>query len=108
MVLLLCIVLFTMLGCDIVKISRFENNLLKLATKILSKPEMDEFDNAHHKMQYLAGRWAAKEAIFKATGNKKMIVLNGSSGEPYVLNNPNIKISISHEREYAMAVALLI
>jgi holo-[acyl-carrier protein] synthase len=95
-----------MLGCDIVKVSRFENNLFKLANKILSESEIVEFNKATNKMQYIAGRWAAKEAIFKATGHRRMIVLNSTTGSPYVVNSPNIKVSISHEKEYAIAVAL--
>ena len=97
-----------MLGCDIVKVSRFKNNLSKLANKILSESEIVEFNKATNKIQYIAGRWAAKEAIFKATGHRKMTILNSTTGSPYVVNNSNIKISISHEKEYAIAVALLI
>ena len=97
-----------MIGCDIVKVSRFERNLSKLAFNILTAPELVEFTESMNKIQYLAGRWAAKEAIFKATGYKRMTVLNKSNGAPYVLNNSNIKISISHEKEYAMAIALMI
>lgn len=97
-----------MLGCDIVKVSRFKNNLSKLANKILSESELVEFNKATNKLQYIAGRWAAKEAIFKATGNRRMTILNSATGSPYVVNNPNIKISISHEKEYAIAVALLV
>ena len=97
-----------MIGCDIVKISRFKNNLIKLADNILSVREMEEFDLTSNKIQYLAGRWAAKEAIFKATGYKRMTVLNKSNGAPYVLDNPDIQISISHEKEYAIAFASIL
>jgi holo-[acyl-carrier protein] synthase len=97
-----------MIGCDIVKISRFKNNLIKLADNILSVREMEEFDLTSNKIQYLAGRWAAKEAIFKATGHKRMTILNKSNGAPYVLDNPDIQISISHEKEYAIAFALIL
>lgn len=97
-----------MVGCDIVKNSRFERNLDRLASNILTTLEIDEFNNSINKIQYIAGRWAAKEAIFKATGNKRMTVLNDQTGIPYVLGNSNIKISISHEKEYSMAIALMI
>jgi holo-[acyl-carrier protein] synthase len=97
-----------MIGCDIVKTSRFKNNLNRFACNILSEDEMVEFNTSANKIEYLAGRWAAKEAIFKATGKKRMIVLNKSSGEPYVLDNPDIKVSISHEKEYAISFALLL
>jgi holo-[acyl-carrier protein] synthase len=97
-----------MIGCDIVKVSRFERNLSKLAFNILTAPELVEFTESMNKIQYLAGRWAAKEAIFKATGHKRMTVLNKSNGAPYVLDNPNIQISISHEKEYAIAFVLIL
>ncbi len=77
-----------MLGCDIVKVSRFKNNLSKLANKILSESEIVEFNKATNKIQYIAGRWAAKEAIFKATGNKRMTVLSFSD----VLDNKNTAV----------------
>ena len=97
-----------MIGCDIVKVSRFERNLDRLASNILSNLEVKEFNLSANRIEYIAGRWAAKEAIFKATGNKRMTVLNDHNGAPYVLDNSNIKISISHEKEYAMAIALMI
>lgn len=96
-----------MIGCDIVKISRFENNLEKLAKHILTDEERVEYDKTMMKTQYLASRWAAKEAIFKVIGkSEKLSILNEVSGKPYVLNHIELSISISHEDDYCMAVAL--
>jgi len=96
-----------MIGCDIVKISRFKNNLDKLTNRILTSLEKEEYKLADSKLNYIAGRWAAKEAIFKLTNSlEKFSILNHANGSPYVFNHPNLYISISHEREYCMAVAI--
>jgi phosphopantetheinyl transferase (holo-ACP synthase) len=57
-------------------------------------------------MNYLAGRWAAKEAVFKAAGLNNAIILSHSNGSPYVKDREDIVVSISHERAYAVAVAV--
>lgn len=96
-----------MIGCDIVKISRFEINLERLAKHILTDKERIEYDKTLMKTEYLAGRWCAKEAIYKVVGKtEKLSILNEESGKPYVLNHSELYISISHEKEYCMAVAL--
>jgi holo-[acyl-carrier protein] synthase len=96
-----------MIGCDIVKISRFENNLDRLTNRILTSLEKEEYKLADSKLNYIAGRWAAKEAIFKLTNNsEKFSILNHVNGAPYVFNYPNLHVSISHEREYCIAVAI--
>ena len=61
----------------------------------------------------MAGKFAAKEAIFKARGTRSdwldFKILKRASGEPYVATAMpiDIKISISHEGEYAIAIALI-
>jgi holo-[acyl-carrier protein] synthase len=92
-----------MIGCDIVKISRLS---LNLSSKILTPCELQEYQEKHNKEHYLAGRWAAKEAIFKACGIKENLsILTDADGKPYVKEDRSIEISISHDTEYAMAVA---
>ena len=96
-----------MIGCDIIKISRFDKNLDRLKSKILNADEQKEFNKVKNKLEYIAGRWAAKEAIFKAANIKNVSILNNLDGSPYVANYPNIQISISHEKKYAIAFALV-
>ena len=71
---------------------------------------------------HYAGRFAAKEAIKKcilSTGKVDQIgfneieILPGKNGEPIVsliekLSYIKLKVSISHEKEYAIAMALII
>lgn len=62
------------LGTDVVQIRRikeaYERLGDKLAQRILSTHEMGDFKNfpASRKVEFLAGRFAAKEAIAKAAG----------------------------------------
>lgn len=65
---------------------------------------------------HLAGIFAAKEAIIKSYGKVKINnhnqieILHKITGEPYPkisgLTRKNIQVSISHSREYAIAIAL--
>lgn len=101
-------------GCDITNISRFEKNRDHLALKVLTQREKAYYDNVSEtrKLEYLAGRFAAKEAIFKAVGDATLTlsqieVLHDEHGKPICsLAHGKIHISISHEKEYAMAYAL--
>ena len=79
-----------MIGVDIVKISRFEN-----------------------KSEYLASRFASKEAYLKASGKmttklSSIETLNDSNGKPHLfVNNEEVgEVSISHDT-FAIAVVLL-
>jgi len=108
-------------GIDIVKIERFKSKT-KLAQRILSEEELDiynTYNNENAKMLFLAGRFAAKEAIFKCfkkgdlTANyRDFIILNDESGAPYVkskfLINQEVLISISHIDSTAISNCVLI
>jgi holo-[acyl-carrier protein] synthase len=101
-----------MLGIDIVEIARFTSD--KLANQILGEAENIEYQDAANKPAYLAKRFAAKEACIKATGLiihvSDIQILNKPSGAPYVvseyLEDYRIMLSISDEKDYAVAVAI--
>ena len=71
---------------------------------------------------HYAGRFAAKEAIKKCIISSEAIdqidftaieILNASNGAPVVspinnLSTTDVKVSISHESDYAIAMAILI
>jgi holo-[acyl-carrier protein] synthase len=110
------------IGTDIEEISRFRNkekteDFLK---KIYTEKELEYCFSKDRPAQHLAVRFAAKEAIIKAFGsiNKKILfnqieILNNEDRVPYVnigthlSENYKIKISLSHAKGYAMAVALI-
>ena len=100
-------------GIDIVKISRIEsilkNSGKRFLKRIFTDKEISYAERFLNRSERLAGRFAAKEAIIKATGKKipmnKIEVLNDKEGRPYS-NIPGVRLSISHEKEYAVAIAL--
>ena len=118
------------MGVDIVEVrrieallskygQRFTNRLLSLSEQAI--PELVEYSNSIR----LAGRWAAKEAVSKALGSGfkgfgfyDIEIFNDELGAPQVrlqggaatranqVGICSISVSISHEREYAVAMAL--
>lgn len=95
------------IGCDIVKISRFKKNLMRLKTKILNEDEQIEFEVSNDKIKYLASRWACKEAIYKTDNTLYNVsILNDKNGKPYVVNHADLEISISHDANLCIAVAI--
>lgn len=102
-------------GIDIVQIKRIKlkSGFIK---KILHPDEIllfDKFTDKILKRQFLAGRWAAKEAIFKAstialTFTSINIFYDDNKPMVYIVNYPKvIHISIAHEVDYAVAIAII-
>lgn len=107
-----------MIGIDIVEHQRIVLNYERLALKILSKLEYEVFlkiELENRKIEYVASRFAAKEALYKATNLKlnfkDVSILNEDNGKPYVLikeKKANYEVSLSHEKNYSVAIALKI
>ena len=113
------------IGTDIVEIERIKNSIekygLKFIEKIYTPREIKYCQNKENCYTHFAGRFAAKESIKKAIFSSKIInqidfksieILNDSHGVPIVKMNEtfkikNPKLSISHEKNYAVAFALL-
>ena len=99
------------IGCDIVDINRID---IRMARKILTNKEMEIFQTYKDKRakEYLASRFCAKEAIFKALPSQNRVihdieVLNNEHHKPYCHIEPyKIHVSISHEEEYVIAYAI--
>jgi holo-[acyl-carrier protein] synthase len=109
-------------GVDITEVSRLRKAVEKWGESFLSRIFTDEeIENAKKRLslyQHLAGRFAAKEAVFKALGDaglnwKDVQILNDREGKPYckILNGRarkvDIYISISHVKNYAVANAVI-
>ncbi|WP_025640237.1 NAD(P)H-hydrate dehydratase [Schnuerera ultunensis] len=116
-------------GVDIVKVSRIEN-LLKnkkdgFLHKVFTQNEIEYIKNTGCNPQTISGIFAAKEALSKLLGTgigkvnwKDMEVFHDERGKPYVklyneglnisqnLGIENIELSISHEKEYAIAFVI--
>ena len=100
-----------MIGIDIVNIRRFKSKSIKFFSKIFSDKELLEAKNNLH--EKLAGKWAAKEAAFKAGlnyANHDIDILTFNE-KPYIIINgqkTNHMISISHDNDYATAIVFTI
>ena len=113
------------IGTDIIEIERIKNSIdkygLKFIEKIFTNREIKYCENKENCYLHFAGRFAAKESVKKAIFSSKIInqidfksieILNDSHGVPAVSMNEALKIknpqlSISHEKKYAVAFALL-
>lgn len=109
-------------GVDITEVRRLRQAVEKWGEEFLSRVfTAQELKNAKSRVslyQHLAGRFAAKEAVFKALGDVKLTwkdveVLNDREGKPHcrLLNgkgkNVDVYISISHVKTYAVANAVI-
>jgi holo-[acyl-carrier protein] synthase len=109
-------------GVDIIEVRRLRQAVEKWGQDFLSRVfTSEELINAKTRgslYQHLAGRFAAKEAVFKALGNKGLNwkdveILNDQDGKPHCLVlNQKVKklavhISISHIKNYAVANAII-
>ena len=101
-----------MIGTDIVYLPRIQNDSA-FSRYILTEDEQKEYQERgaeKRKTEYLGGRFAAKEAIFKATQDPdylKYSILNNEKGQPYVKDHPEIEISISHDGNMAIAAVMI-
>lgn len=99
------------IGCDIVENKRLIDKSDKFIDLVLTEKEKQLY-NQRNKVEFLSGRFAAKEAIMKCLPNTKELkftdieILNDESGKPYCNIEDIEDISISHEKEYTIAVAL--
>ncbi|MDT8336387.1 MAG: holo-ACP synthase [Candidatus Izemoplasmatales bacterium] len=100
-----------------------QNNRVKttLSERILSDEEKMLFDKIkleNQKIEFLAGRFAVKEAIIKSIspldyeiGMRDLVVLNDEKGMPYLKQptffDKKIFISLSHEKEYSVGYAIV-
>lgn len=117
------------IGTDIVEIYRIENAMEKndlFIERVLSEEEKNILPKGKKKCEFVAGRFAAKEAVSKAIGTgfrefgfSDISILNDDLGKPFVVLNEKVKkllisydeykihISISHEKQNAIAFVII-
>ena len=119
-----------MVGTDIIEVSRIKKLIKekgdKFLNRIYTQEEIDYCESkGPNKYQHYAGRFAAKEAVFKVlngetvSGNslifKNIEILNKNDGTPYVnilddimvdCLDMDVDVSISHIKKYATATAI--
>ncbi|AHI53992.1 holo-[acyl-carrier-protein] synthase [Spiroplasma sabaudiense Ar-1343] len=101
------------IGIDIVEVKRIKlkNRIVEL---ILHCAEIEIFkskSNKRSQKEFLAGRWAAKEALIKTLSQP--VAMNNiniayQNQQPVFENKEfsNYLVSISHEKKYAIAVVI--
>src|SRR3989338_6699219 len=109
-------------GVDITEVKRLRQAVEKWGDSFLERLfTQEEVANAKTRgslYQHLAGRFAAKEAVFKALGDAKLNwkdvqILNDEEGKPccVILNGRgkkiDVHISISHVKSYSVASAII-
>jgi holo-[acyl-carrier protein] synthase len=114
------------IGIDIVEVARIEADLEKFGEKfverILGPDEISRLAERQDRALFVSGRFAAKEAVIKALGAylddrppyKDLQIIADNTGQPSLELPPDlaeqlagieILVSISHERNYAVAMA---
>ncbi|MBS4197244.1 holo-ACP synthase [Lederbergia citri] len=110
------------IGMDLVEIERIEKLRIKQARfpeRILTKTELNKYEslNDKRKSEFLAGRFAAKEAYSKARGTGiggelsflDIEIMTDEKGKPMIIN-PNfgkVHLSITHTKSYAAAQVII-
>jgi holo-[acyl-carrier protein] synthase len=110
------------IGVDITELDRMEtliNRQPRLKDRILTESEILIFEklNGRRKVEYFAGRFAAKEAFSKANGTGigkhlsflDIEIISDDKGKP-VISKPfseGVHLSISHSRDYAVAQVVI-
>ena len=108
-------------GIDIIEIDRIQKAVERWGEDFLkhvfTSVEIENAKKFKFPYRYYAGRFAVKEAIFKAVGNPDLswhdaTIINDRNGKPVCHFNKidfkhHLLISISHSRDYAVASAIV-
>lgn len=111
------------IGIDILDLDRVERLIKKgngFAKKVLTPAEYDQYKaySGRRQVEYLGGRFSAKESFSKALGTgigasvgfQDIEVLSIESGQPLMTSTKfsgKILVSISHEKKYVITQVLL-
>ncbi|CAM3621513.1 holo-ACP synthase [Cytobacillus oceanisediminis] len=110
------------IGIDIAELERIRKIIARqerFSERILTSKEMAVYNNLPEKRraEYLAGRFAAKEAFSKAVGTgigeklsfQDIEIEKDELGKPFISKpfKKGVHLSISHSREYAVAQVVI-
>ncbi|WP_075619261.1 holo-ACP synthase [Paenisporosarcina indica] len=112
------------IGLDVTEMDRVattNRRTSKFVERILTTRELDRWStlNENRQIEFLAGRFAAKEAFAKALGTgigkecsfQDIEVLSNQSGKPILYFNGKIvngHVSITHTKQFAAAQVILL
>ena len=116
------------IGLDIIDVTRIDKGIKRFGQKyirrILGPAEQTLLKSRRDKSQFVAGRFAAKEAMVKALGAflkirpplQSLQVINNQAGQPEfelpdelkrLLDGYQVLVSISHEKRMAVAMVVI-
>lgn len=116
------------IGLDIIDVTRIDKGIKRFGQKyirrILGPAEQSLLESRLDISQFVAGRFAAKEAMVKALGAflkdrppfQSLQVINSPTGQPEfalpdelkrVLDGYQVLVSISHEKKMAVAIVII-
>ncbi|WP_200411641.1 holo-ACP synthase [Virgibacillus salexigens] len=112
------------IGLDLIELKRIEQSIQtnnRIIERILTPSEREEFytlESNKRKIEYLSGRFAAKEAFAKAAGTgigklrfQDIEIQSCESGAPNLTasgyEKVNIFLSITHSNDYAAAQVVI-
>lgn len=113
------------IGIDIIELERIQHvveNQPRFASRILTLVEQERYNSlsGRRQIEYLAGRFAAKEALGKAFGTgigasfswQDVSIVTSEHGAPMAIWHRrktifNVHLSISHSKNYIVAQAVL-
>ena len=119
------------IGIDLVEVDRIREICdkwgVRFTSRIFTKKELDYCNSKKHRYQSLAGRFAAKEALFKTLGTgwnfgmrwKEIEVVNDHLGKPSIvlsgeaarfadkLGIKKVLVSLSHTKQFVVAQVVL-
>lgn len=114
--------MITGIGIDIVELHRIQkmaDKHAKFALRILTASEYQQYEQLQggRQVEFLAGRFAAKEAYSKAIGTgigkelsfQDIEIAKDERGKPFIIKpvKNRIHLSISHSKDYAVAQVII-
>lgn len=110
-----------LVAVDVQLIKDFPISNVNFITDNFTDKERAQLDKKPDAAASYAGRWAAKEAIYKALSSqgttasldrghflKSIEVLNDAAGVPICASHAHLQVSISHSGDYAVAIASIL
>lgn len=112
------------IGIDLIELARIKDSIkqnVRLTKRILTESEqslLSAINGEQRKVEFIAGRFAAKEAFSKAAGTgigklsfRDIEIIPGESGAPQIkvdgFEKYELFISISHGKDYAVAQVII-
>ncbi len=111
-------------GIDIEQNERFKNVSKKFLERAFSASEIEYAEKFKNSYENYCSLWCVKEAVVKAFSNRKLcfqdiIISATEEGRPFIVLNDvikaelkkhnanEIKISLSHSKEYSTAICII-